>query len=74
MLLQSLRVLYFTPVGLEESRSTRKHWCGRPECLGGVRVASGPIYILLMDLYLGYSRELVEISHGVIIATRTHIQ
>jgi len=34
--------------GLGASGRTWKHWWGLPECLGGVRMASGPDYILLM--------------------------
>jgi len=33
---------------MEASDSTLKHWCGQQECLGGLRVASGPVYILLI--------------------------
>jgi len=41
--------------GLGASRCTSNHWSGHPECLGGLRVASGPIYILVMH-YRHYLR------------------
>jgi len=36
--------------GLGASGCTEKHWCCQPEYLGGLRVASGPIYIFA-DVY-----------------------
>jgi len=55
MLLHSLRQLCLASGGLGASKITWEYRCGLWECLGGLHVAAGPIYILLMKVELSLS-------------------
>jgi hypothetical protein len=50
MLLQHLRALCLASGGLGRVWITLEHRWGLPQCLGGLHVASGPFYILLMQV------------------------
>jgi len=54
MPLQSLRTLCKAPGGQGASGSAWKQWGGLSECLGGLRMASGPNYILPVQLVVWY--------------------